>query len=70
MTAMAYLDPDFRNLPKTETFCVRCQKDMSDATSALRVSVDWDTWDVTLGGDHLMGRDCAKKIGLMEESRR
>lgn len=61
---MIDLDPDFRRDPKTVIYCVRCQKDIADAAKAIRVSVNWDTWEVTLGGDHLLGRDCAKRIGL------
>lgn len=63
---MASLDPDFRRSPKTETFCVRCQKDIFDASKAIRVTVDWNTWEteVDANGEHLIGRDCAKVIGL------
>ncbi len=61
----AALDPDFRKSPKTAIYCCRCQKDIADQTKAVRVTVDWDTWLVIMGGNDLMGRDCAKKIGLI-----
>lgn len=60
----AYLDPDFRNSPKTHQYCVRCQKDIKDASKAIRVGVNWDTWEVVSGDEHLIGRDCARQIGV------
>lgn len=60
----AQLDPDFRRDPKTDIYCVRCQKDIADPNDAIRVTVNWETWLVTLGGKELIGKDCAKKIGL------
>lgn len=60
------LDPDFRKDPKTDRYCVRCQKDIKPGAVAIRVNVDWDTWQVwrDAAGEHMMGIDCAKKIGL------
>lgn len=66
MNQQVYLDPDFRRDPMTNRFCVRCQKDIRPDASTVRVDVNWDTMRVWLdeNGQHLMGIDCAKKIGL------
>lgn len=67
MSALRYrIDPDFRRTPKTNQYCACCQQDIKDAAKALRVTVDWDTWTVTLGGNDLLGPDCAKRCGLAE----
>lgn len=58
-----YLDPDFRpKPPKDKPYCCRCQKAIKDTAKAVRVSVDWDTWETKLGGDLLLGPDCFKII--------
>jgi len=57
------LDPDFRkDAPEGVAYCVRCQKPIKDATKSVRVTVDWNTWLVTEGGEELMGADCWKTI--------
>ena len=62
MTAF-YLDPDFRrDAPEEGPYCVRCQKRIADISKAVHVTVDWNTWMVTEGGDDLMGHDCWAKI--------
>lgn len=63
---MANLDPDFRKDPKdaSKPFCCRCQKNFKDGQKHIAVTVDWNTWNVTLGGQELLGSDCARKIGL------
>lgn len=58
------LDPDFRRDPKTGCYCVNCQKDIQHPEKAIRVTVDWETWRFTLGGDDLLGPECAKKLGV------
>jgi len=60
------LNPDFRKNPKTQRFCVRCQKDLNPTAQTVAVTVNWDTWMVRLGGNELLGVDCAKKIGLRQ----
>ena len=58
-----YLDPDFRkDAPKDSAYCVRCQKAIKDTSKAVLVTVNWDNWDVTLGGKELLGKDCFKII--------
>ena len=57
------LDPDFRkDAPEGVTYCVRCQKPIKDASKAVRVTVDWNTWLVMEGGEELMGANCWKTI--------
>jgi hypothetical protein len=57
------LDPDFRkDAPKDRPFCVRCQKEVKDPAKAVKVTVNWDTWQVTEGGNELMGMDCWRAI--------
>ena len=65
-TRKVQLDGDFRRDPKTERYCVRCQKDIKPEASAIRVSVDEASISVWRdeNGEHLMGMDCAKKVGL------
>ena len=56
---MIYLDPDFRkNPPKKGFYCVRCQKPIKDLIKAVEVTVNWDTWVVTKGGDESIGKNC------------
>ncbi len=66
-----YLDPDYRKDPPfdivggrrvSRPHCARCQKEIKDVSKAVRVTVNPDTWDVTLGGDELLGSDCFKTI--------
>jgi hypothetical protein len=61
-------------------FCCRCQKplkDSADELTGIPVTVNWETWEVQRGhnapmdypnqrviGNELIGKDCAKKIGL------
>lgn len=62
------LDPDYRqDAPKDVPYCVRCQRETSP-TWAHRVSVDWETMQVWLDADgpYLLGRTCAKAIGLTQ----
>jgi hypothetical protein len=57
------LDPDFRkDAPTNGLYCVRCQKPIKDASKAVRVTVDWNTWLATEGGEEFMGADCWKTI--------
>jgi hypothetical protein len=57
------LDPDFRrDDPRVGPYCVRCQKKISDPDRATRVTVDWESWLVTEGGDELIGPDCWKVV--------
>ena len=58
-----HLDPDFRrDAPKEGPYCVRCQKPIRDPKKAAEVTVNWDTWEVTEGGEDLMGLDCWRTI--------
>lgn len=60
------LNPDFRrDAPRDKPYCVRCQKAV-DPNKARHVTVDWNTWEVTDGGDELIGPDCWKAITLAE----
>lgn len=65
---IVFLDPDYRKEPDTsQPFCCRCQKPV-DPENALTCKVSGGLYDqVALGGDDLIGRDCAKKIGLIKE---
>lgn len=58
------LDPDFRRVPKTNVHCVNCQNDIKDVSKAIHVTVNWETWEFTLGGDELLGPGCAKRLGV------
>lgn len=64
---MINLDPDFRNNTKNinKPHCCRCQKNFKNNQGYLEVTVNWDNWEVSLGGKELLGKDCAKKIGLL-----
>lgn len=63
---MAYLDPDYRRSPKTDSYCVRCQRDFKLGDKTVCVSMDWESMQVTLdeNGTYRMGLGCAKRIGL------
>lgn len=66
------MDPDYRREPKTNRYCVRCQKDIGANQGARRVWTPDGQWHMVvhpedvIHGDvaHLIGSDCAKKIGL------
>lgn len=61
--AAVYLDPDYRKWPDmSKPWCIRCQKPIKDVTKAIECTV-MDV-HVSLGGSDLIGKDCAKKIGL------
>ena len=69
-----YLDPDYRKWPDdSKPYCCRCQKTIKDVTKAVRVSfTDEDRgWHVKRddNGTNLVGADCAKKIGLITNTR-
>jgi hypothetical protein len=64
-----FLDYDARREPKTDRYCIKCQKDISPGAPARVVRLV----DVMVvhpddagaeGEDHLVGIDCAKKLGL------
>lgn len=58
-----YLNPDFkRDAPKSGRYCVRCQRRLRDRAKVVHVTVDWETWQVTEGGEELMGADCWKGL--------
>lgn len=57
------LDPDFRRgAPDGDVpYCARCQKKV-DPAKAKRVTVCWETWKVSEGGNEFVGQDCWKAI--------
>ena len=61
MAGPFYLDPDFRRDAPDGPHCCRCQKPI-DPGKAIRVTVDWDEWEVVEGGTDLIGRDCWRQI--------
>lgn len=70
--------PDYRREPRTSRYCAHCQKDIKAGSPAREVQIvhdgaailhpdDWDNWNnaYTDGrGRHLIGADCARRIGL------
>lgn len=71
------LDGDYRREPKTDRFCVRCQKDIKEGSPSRAVHIvngghlilhpDDESSYVPDSGDcgiYLVGMDCAKIIGL------
>jgi hypothetical protein len=61
------LNPDFRrDAPKDKPYCARCQKEIKDPSKAVRVTADWDTWQVIEGGRELVGADCWKVISATQ----
>lgn len=74
-----FIDPDTRRQPKTDRFCVRCQKDIKPQSPTRAVHLvdggpyalypdDERVYAITgnTGSDlgmHLLGMDCAKTIG-------
>lgn len=68
------LDPDFRKDPKTETFCIVCQRDLKRTENATRVRTretrikngDKEGDDLLLSidtnGDAWVGRECMNKL--------
>jgi hypothetical protein len=68
------IDPDFRKEPKTETFCIVCQRDLKCIDTATRVRTretrikngDKDGDDLLLSidvnGDAWVGPECIKKL--------
>ena len=66
-----FLDHDARREPKTDRFCIKCQKDIKQDQPArvvmLRVSDMYVLHPDDATDDcerYLVGLDCAKKIGL------
>lgn len=65
-----FLDYDARHEPKTNRFCVKCQKDIKRLSPARIVRVNGAVvihpQDVEpgIGEDFLVGMDCARKLGL------
>lgn len=64
------LDADYRKEPKRNSVgeflphCCRCQKTI-DPDGALLVTTDAIGAQVKLGGSELIGKDCARKVGLI-----
>ncbi len=68
------IDPDFRKDPKTETFCIVCQRDLKRTDTATRVRTretrisnrDKEGDDLLLSidtnGDAWVGPECANKL--------
>ena len=40
-----YLDPDFRKNPKTDSYCIICQRDLKDGQSARLICYELDVYD-------------------------
>ena len=70
-------DPDYRRNPKTQTFCVYCQKDMKpesikfevrliDGGATILHSEDESLYIPDSGdmGYFAIGSDCAKRLGM------
>lgn len=69
-TPVYQMDPDFRrDSPDGKPYCVCCQRGV-DPAKAIRVTVDWDRWMVTEGGDELMGKDCWKRMVANAEAQK
>lgn len=76
------LDPDFRKEPKTDTFCIVCQRDLKRTDTATRVRTretrisnhDEEGDDLLLSinanGDAWVGPECARKLHAELEANR
>jgi len=69
-----FLDPDYRRDPDTSLpYCCRCQKVIKGKGKGIKVSVDFSSLGgaelvmLNSDGDSLIGSDCAKIIGLIDE---
>ena len=69
-------DPDYRHEPKTDVYCILCQRDIKDKTKARGIHIinggdgilhpEDEALYTSDGGDcgiHYIGPECAKKIG-------
>lgn len=74
---MIWIDPDFRRDPKTDHYCVRCQRDLKPGQPFRMVCLAFEgfyVWDPAIHsvdptgetdmGLHPVGMDCARKIGI------
>jgi hypothetical protein len=77
---VAYLDSDTRRSPKTDRYCVRCQKDIKPGAATRMVHVvdggvnilhpEDENIYLKVGnqrgdcGMHLVGLDCARQLGM------
>lgn len=72
-----YLNPDYRKDPKTDSYCVRCQKDIKEGSKFRMIHLvegglqvlhpEDESKYVSDMGDlyfHKVGMECAKIIGL------
>lgn len=72
-----FLDYDARKLPKTDRFCIMCQRDLKPNQPCRSVHLINGTMLVLHPGDeakytpnsgdmgsHLIGMDCARKLGM------
>lgn len=77
MVRTKFIDPDYRKTPKTDRYCVRCQRDIKPETQARMVHVvesgisvlhpeDEKLYTPDAGdrGLQLIGMDCAAAIGM------
>jgi hypothetical protein len=72
-----WTDPDFRKTPKTDFFCILCQRDLKPNQSYRMMAVNAASWEAIHRDDWEkaepefiefytgpVGSDCARRIGL------